>query len=127
MQRRTGAPCGRRSGSVHLGLDLLFLVPGASGGRETYARELTAAMRAQRDDLRVTAFVNRETAAIGHGFWRDLADDTVVLRGASALDRRRWAARRARAAAARRGAREGRGAALARRTSRPLQVRSRAW
>jgi glycosyltransferase involved in cell wall biosynthesis len=76
---------------VHLGLDLLFLVPGASGGRETYARELTAAMREQRDDLRVTAFVNRETAAIGHGFWRDLADKTVVLRGASALDRRRWA------------------------------------
>jgi glycosyltransferase involved in cell wall biosynthesis len=76
---------------VHLGLDLLFLVPGASGGRETYARELTTAIRAQRDDLRVTAFVNRETAAIGHGFWRDLADNTVVLRGASALDRRRWA------------------------------------
>jgi glycosyltransferase involved in cell wall biosynthesis len=76
---------------VHLGLDLLFLVPGASGGRETYARELLAAIRAQRDELRVTAFVNRETAAIGHGFWRDLADNTVVLRGASALDRRRWA------------------------------------
>jgi glycosyltransferase involved in cell wall biosynthesis len=76
---------------VHLGLDLLFLVPGASGGRETYARELTAAIREQRDDLRVTTFVNRETAAIGHGFWRDLADSTVVLRGASALDRRRWA------------------------------------
>ena len=76
---------------MHLGLDLLFLVPGASGGRETYARELTAAMREQRGDLRVTAFVNRETAAIGHGFWRDLADKTVVLRRASALDRRRWA------------------------------------
>ena len=76
---------------MHLGLDLLFLVPGASGGRETYARELTAAIRAQRADLRVTAFINRETAAIGHGFWRDLADNTVVLRGASALDRRRWA------------------------------------
>ena len=76
---------------MHLGLDLLFLVPGASGGRETYARELTAAMREQRGDLRVTAFVNRETAAIGHGFWRDLADKIVVLRRASALDRRRWA------------------------------------
>ena len=89
----TGAPSGRRSGSrVHLGLDLLFLVPGASGGRETYARELTAAMREQRPDMRVTAFVNRETAVIGHGFWRDLSDDVVVLRGASAIDRRRWAA-----------------------------------
>ena len=76
---------------MHLGLDLLFLVPGASGGRETYARELTTAIRAQRNDLRVTTFINRETAAIGHGFWRDLADNTVVLRGASALDRRRWA------------------------------------
>jgi glycosyltransferase involved in cell wall biosynthesis len=76
---------------VHLGLDLLFLVPGASGGRETYARELTSAIRQQRGDLRVTTFINRETAAIGHGFWRDLADNVVVLRGASALDRRRWA------------------------------------
>jgi glycosyltransferase involved in cell wall biosynthesis len=76
---------------VHLGLDLLFLVPGASGGRETYARELMAAIREQRDNLRVTAFINRETAAIGQGFWTDLADRTVVLRGASALDRRRWA------------------------------------
>ena len=77
--------------AVHLGLDLLFLVPGASGGRETYARELTSAIRQQRGDLRVTTFINRETAAIGHGFWRDLADNVVVLRGASALDRRRWA------------------------------------
>ena len=59
---------------MHLGLDLLFLVPGDSGGRETYARELTTAIREQRDDLRVTAFINRETAAIGHGFWSDLAD-----------------------------------------------------
>ena len=76
---------------MHLGLDLLFLVPGASGGRETYARELTSAIRAQRNDLRVTAFVNRETAAVGHGFWHDAADDTVVLSAASAVDRRRWA------------------------------------
>jgi glycosyltransferase involved in cell wall biosynthesis len=76
---------------VHLGLDLLFLVPGASGGRETYARELIAAIREQRDDLRVTAFVNRETAAAGPGFWTELADRTVVLRAASALERRRWA------------------------------------
>jgi glycosyltransferase involved in cell wall biosynthesis len=76
---------------VHLGLDLLFLVPGASGGRETYARELTAAIREQRDDLRVTAFINRETAAMGNGFWTQLADRTVVLRAASAIDRRRWA------------------------------------
>jgi glycosyltransferase involved in cell wall biosynthesis len=87
----TGAAYGPRSGSVHLGLDLLFLVPGASGGRETYARELTSAIRAQRNDLRVTAFVNRETAAVGQGFWHDVADDTVVLSGASAVDRRRWA------------------------------------
>ena len=52
---------------------------------------MTSAIRAQRNDLRVTAFVNRETAAVGHGFWHDAADDTVVLSAASAVDRRRWA------------------------------------
>jgi glycosyltransferase involved in cell wall biosynthesis len=74
---------------MHLGLDLLFLDPGRSGGRETYARELLAAMREQRGDLRVTAFVS--VLASGDGFWRDLADSTVVLGAASPNSALRWA------------------------------------
>jgi glycosyltransferase involved in cell wall biosynthesis len=74
---------------MHVGLDLLFLDPGRSGGRETYARELLAAMREQRDDLRVTTFVSGR--ASGDGFWRDLADSTVVLGTASPNSALRWA------------------------------------
>jgi glycosyltransferase involved in cell wall biosynthesis len=74
---------------MHVGLDLLFLDPGRSGGRETYARELLAAMREQRDDLRVTTFVSG--LASGDGFWRDLADSTVVLGTASPNSALRWA------------------------------------
>jgi glycosyltransferase involved in cell wall biosynthesis len=43
---------------VRLGLNLLFLVPGATGGRETYARELIAAMVSLEPGLRLTAYVN---------------------------------------------------------------------
>jgi glycosyltransferase involved in cell wall biosynthesis len=54
---------------VRVGLNLVFLVPGETGGRETYARELVAALRAERPDLDLVAFVNRETAASGDAFW----------------------------------------------------------
>jgi glycosyltransferase involved in cell wall biosynthesis len=74
---------------MHLGLDLLFLDPGRSGGREAYVRELLAAMRAQRDDLRVTTFVS--PLAAGDGFWREHADATVVLGRTSPRSAVRWA------------------------------------
>ncbi len=73
---RTGGSSGGGARLMHVGLDLLFLVPGVSGGRETYARELSAAMR-ERDD--VTTFVNRETAAAGEGWW-SRRRKTVLLR-----------------------------------------------
>lgn len=76
---------------MHLGVDLLFLVPGQSGGRETYARELLPALRSARPELRVTAFVNAETAAAGRGFWSEQADRVVVLPRVSARSRARWA------------------------------------
>jgi glycosyltransferase involved in cell wall biosynthesis len=69
---------------VHVGLDLLFLDPGRSGGRETYARELLKAFRGR---VEVTAFVNRET----QGAWAPLVDRTVVLPGVSVRSRWRWA------------------------------------
>jgi glycosyltransferase involved in cell wall biosynthesis len=76
---------------THLGLDLLFLVPDRSGGRETYVRELLQEVRAARPDLRITAFVNRETATRGEGSWSAEADTTVLLPRASARSRPAWA------------------------------------
>ena len=76
---------------MHLGMDLLFLVPGESGGRETYVRELLPALRAAAPDLRVTAFLNRETAAAGPGFWTEQADRAMVLPRASGRERGAWA------------------------------------
>ena len=62
---------------MHLGLNLVFLVPGETGGMETYARELIPALLAERPDLRITAFVNREAGGLA-GPWSDLATQVVV-------------------------------------------------
>jgi glycosyltransferase involved in cell wall biosynthesis len=48
---------------MRLGLDLLFLVPDETGGRETYARELISAMFEIEPALSATAFVSREGAS----------------------------------------------------------------
>jgi glycosyltransferase involved in cell wall biosynthesis len=45
---------------MRVGLDLLYLVPGETGGRETYARELVPALLEQAPDLKLVAFVNRD-------------------------------------------------------------------
>jgi glycosyltransferase involved in cell wall biosynthesis len=74
---------------VRVGLDLLFLVPGESGGRETYARELVRGLAAERPDIELTALVNRETAAAGGGFWSEAAHIVVV--GSSGVARGSWA------------------------------------
>ena len=54
--------------AVHVGVNLLFLAPGEMGGLEVYARQLVAAL-AERDDLRLTLFVNR----LAGPEWRELA------------------------------------------------------
>jgi glycosyltransferase involved in cell wall biosynthesis len=57
--------------SVHVGLDLIFLVPGETGGMEVAARELIPELLAQAPSgTRFTAFINREAAA-EEGPWRD--------------------------------------------------------
>jgi glycosyltransferase involved in cell wall biosynthesis len=76
---------------VRLGLDLLFLVPGETGGRETYSRELLRALRATAPGLHVTTFLNAETAASGPGWWQQLADRAVVLGRVGARRLPRWA------------------------------------
>jgi len=62
---------------VHVGLNLLFLVPGETGGMEVYARELLVALASERPDLRLTSFVNREAAAAG-GPWEEHTEVVVV-------------------------------------------------
>ncbi|MGO9322598.1 MAG: glycosyltransferase family 4 protein [Solirubrobacteraceae bacterium] len=64
---------------LHVGLNLVFLVPGETGGMEVYARELLPALVAQAPaGVRFTAFVNRETAADPHGPWRELMPTVTV-------------------------------------------------
>ncbi len=62
---------------MHVGLNLVYLVPGEQGGLEIYARELLRALPVARPDLRLTAFVNREARAAG-GEWDEVADVVEV-------------------------------------------------
>ncbi len=51
---------------MHIGLNLIFLVPGETGGMEVYARELIPALLAEAPaGTRFTAFLSREAAAAG--------------------------------------------------------------
>jgi glycosyltransferase involved in cell wall biosynthesis len=58
---------------MHVGLNLIYLVPGETGGMETYARELIPALVRERRDARFTAFVNRDAAKV-EGPWTDLVN-----------------------------------------------------
>jgi len=76
---------------LHVGLNLIFLVPGETGGMEVYARELLrrldAASRATSAGVpvRFTAFVNREAAG---GGWGAGIEEVVVP--VHATDRKQW-------------------------------------
>jgi glycosyltransferase involved in cell wall biosynthesis len=73
---------------AHVGLNLIYLVPGETGGMETYARELIPALIAAAPQARFTAFVNREAAAAKDGPWGELLPAvTVPVR---ARDRVQW-------------------------------------
>jgi glycosyltransferase involved in cell wall biosynthesis len=67
------------AGSLHVGLNLIFLVPGETGGMEIAARELIPELLALAPPgMRFTAFVNRETAAAGDGPWGQLLPAVTV-------------------------------------------------
>lgn len=71
---------------MHIGLNLIFLVPGETGGMEVYARELIDALLEEAPaGTRFTAFVNRETAAAADGPWSSdrLAAVTVPVNARS--------------------------------------------
>jgi glycosyltransferase involved in cell wall biosynthesis len=64
----------------HIGLNLIFLVPGETGGMEVAARELIPALLAQAPrGMRFTAFVNREAAAADGPWGESLAAVTVPV------------------------------------------------
>jgi glycosyltransferase involved in cell wall biosynthesis len=69
---------------IHVALNLVYLVPGETGGMETYARELLPRLAA-RDDVRVTALVNREALAAG-GPWLDVANVLIPVRARSRVE-----------------------------------------
>lgn len=62
---------------MHIGLNLVFLVPDETGGTEVYARELIPELVAAAPQARFTAFVNREAAA-ADGPWGELIEAITV-------------------------------------------------
>ncbi|HEY2215996.1 MAG TPA: glycosyltransferase family 1 protein [Solirubrobacteraceae bacterium] len=64
---------------MHVGLNLVFLVPGETGGMEVAARELIPSLLAEAPPgTRFTAFINREAAAAGGGPWGELLPSVTV-------------------------------------------------
>lgn len=65
--------------AMHVGLNLIFLVPGETGGMEVAARELLPELVSRAPSgTRFTAFVNRETASAGGGPWGELMPAVTV-------------------------------------------------
>jgi glycosyltransferase involved in cell wall biosynthesis len=58
---------------MHVGFNLVFMVPGETGGMEVAARELISALRGEAPGVRFTAFVCEEAAG------EDLGVETVVV------------------------------------------------
>ncbi len=74
---------------MRVGLNLVFLVPGETGGMEVAARELIPALLAAAPaDMRFTAFINREAAAAGDGPWGELLPAVTVP--VNARSRAQW-------------------------------------
>ena len=63
---------------MHIGLNLIFLVPGETGGMEVAARELIPALIQAAPDVHFTAFINREAAAAKDGPWGELLPAVTV-------------------------------------------------
>jgi glycosyltransferase involved in cell wall biosynthesis len=64
---------------MHVGLNLIYLVPGDTGGMEVYARELLPELvRGAPPGTRFTAFVSREAAAAAGGPWGELMPAVTV-------------------------------------------------
>jgi glycosyltransferase involved in cell wall biosynthesis len=74
---------------MRVGLDLVYLVPGETGGRERYARELIPALLERDPELELVAFLNRDA---GPGLAAELAHGVrAVVVPVSARNRAQWA------------------------------------
>jgi glycosyltransferase involved in cell wall biosynthesis len=74
---------------MHVGLNLVYLVPGETGGTEVAARELLPALvAAAGPGVRFTAFLNREASEAEGGPWKDLMDWVTVP--VNARNRAEW-------------------------------------
>jgi glycosyltransferase involved in cell wall biosynthesis len=72
---------------MHVGLNLVFLGPGETGGMEVYARELIPELVAAAPRARFTAFVSREGAAAVDAPWGELIRSvTVPVRARSRVE-----------------------------------------
>jgi glycosyltransferase involved in cell wall biosynthesis len=74
--------------TTHVGLNLIFLVPGETGGMEVAARELIPALIEAAPQMRFTAFINREAAAAKDGPWGELLPAVTVP--VNARNRLQW-------------------------------------
>ena len=63
---------------MHIGLNLIFLVPGETGGMEVAARGLIPELIKAAPEVRFTAFINREAAAAKDGPWGELLPAVTV-------------------------------------------------
>jgi glycosyltransferase involved in cell wall biosynthesis len=73
-----------------VGLNLIYLVPGETGGMEVVARELLPELVREAPGVRFTAFINREAAAAGDGPWGEVMPAVTVPIEASS--RPQWVA-----------------------------------
>jgi glycosyltransferase involved in cell wall biosynthesis len=63
---------------MRLGLNLVYLVPGHTGGMETYARELIRSLHDVAPQIEKTAFLSREGAAAAGAPWLELCRPVTV-------------------------------------------------
>lgn len=73
---------------MHVGLNLVFLVPGETGGMEVVARELIPALVAAAPEHRFTAIVNREASRDASAPWGELIPAVTVR--VNARNRAEW-------------------------------------
>ncbi|MDQ6750185.1 MAG: glycosyltransferase family 4 protein [Actinomycetota bacterium] len=85
-----GTPGGDRrvfATSMRVGLNLIYLVPGETGGMEVVARELIPALVAAAPQVHFTAFINREASEEGGRAWGELIPAvTVPVRARNRLE-----------------------------------------
>ena len=78
MTPERGATAAATAAPRHVGLNLIFLVPGETGGMEIAARELIVALAHAAQNVRFTAFVGREAASDRDAPWSGLIDHVLV-------------------------------------------------